>query len=54
MADTTGRPSLMPPLATYRAYFARSDTDTFRGHYASVLRAYHIHMENAATAAAST
>ena len=43
------QPSLVPPLATYHDYFVMAETNTFRGHYASVLHPYHIEMENTAT-----
>ena len=50
MADTTGRPSLIPPLAPYRNDFARAETDTFRCHYAPVLHTYQIDIEKSAVA----
>ena len=48
--NTTVLPSLMPPLATYCDYLAKSKTNTFRGHYASVLYPYQIDMANAEAA----
>ena len=52
MADPTGRPSLMPPLATYCDYFERAEIAPFRSHYAAILRPYNIDAENAAATTA--
>ena len=42
MADPTSRPFLVTLLATYRDYFTRADTNTFRSHYVAVLQPYKI------------
>ena len=52
MVEPTDHPSLMPPLAKYRDYFARSETDTFCGHYVAILRPYSINTKNVAAATA--
>ena len=40
MAKPTDQPSLVTPPKTYRDYCARSETDTFCGHYSAFLRLY--------------
>ena len=42
MSNITGLPSLVILQTTYCDYFARSNTDTFRGNYASVFHPYPI------------
>ena len=38
----------MPPMDTYQDYFARAETNTFRGHNDSALFPYQIDITNAA------
>ena len=42
MATPTGSLSLIPLTTRYWDYFARTETDTFRGHYTSFLDPYAI------------
>ena len=42
-----GGPDLVPPLAAYREYFAREETNPFTNGYAAVLAPYAIDPTNA-------
>ena len=52
MTTSNVYPSPIPATTSYRYYFARADTNTFRGNYAVVLATYVIDPDNAANDAA--
>ena len=50
MAASPGGPDLVPPLTTYREYYARDKTNPFTDDYAAVLSPYAINPTNTGAA----
>ena len=53
MVISTGPPRIILPTTIYHNYFSHTETDTFRGHYVTVLAPYTFDLAKSVAAATS-